>query len=961
MYQFRFIRKPSEERQNSPTERSSQSGTREKEPGGRRKPSHSGPGRPPVYLPGEIRPEQKEADPDLVNLNATDQEFLTNSLKRQDSGTRIEGFPPPRKQTECDSAANLHEEQVTSDTARRKHYSLFSEATLQALDKVEEILTSNIRAPFLCSKLMIVGAERTGKTSTIKRLLGGGFNKREPSTRGCNLDLSDWSLSSASKPRAQGAESRDHLFLHIQAAMKRKAKKSLSKQASFKSSAESEVVPIKLEQDEIINYGERIMEFDRTSVSEQIRFTIWDFGGQGVFYSMHHLFMTENGCYVLTFNAQSFLKGGNSELFEAEHLRFWLNSKRLHAPKAPLLLVGTHCRRISRESLNSISEFIEIRILKGTDYGEGRFESKDKSYGKDFSLCFFPVDNAVNQGINVLRKTIKELVWNTSYLHEHVKISFSRTFKILSSLELKCIKAEQAKKFLQKYGLRATEFDTVMRFLNRRGLITYFNLNSLYNFIVIDPQWLIDQLTLIIFDMKHHPRPKFSKSLSAHYRTYVSSGIISDKLMSDIWAHSGTSKDVQMFLKNVMELTLLLTVYKSTEERSYLIPSFPRIKSAAFTDGFSKEYTGPYFVIDFSGDYDGAKNVIRSIPFGFFERLVCALVRHSSYFDESMDPQLKNNVVRLSLGTEVSFELSCTNNRTEEGLWILVRTFAGTSFHEARNLIKQVFSIVQGIRADFFSNEENIQASLSCTLLIPASGSKKFELASYEKVILKRKATRNKKFRPLRSSPTLLSPKDFDHWFRKNDESEEDITENNLINPQVLNRSQHHEAKYRKNFKNCPGGNKYHCFLSYKQQDSHDVVGKIYLQLQSLGYRCWYDQHYSGADGLNQSAMLGGVQESMTYILVLSRNVFQSTVVRQEIETALEKRKKVLLLSHPDTNTIGYVSFTHYIDTAPPHLKRIFHKEESLPIRRRYYEEIAFLNELDRRLEGYRLKYSQSI
>lgn len=67
---------------------------------------------------------------------------------------------------------------------------------------------------------------------------------------------------------------------------------------------------------------------------ESIAFSIWDFAGQTVYYNTHQFFLSNRAVYLLVWNVR----------LGHEHagLEFWLSSIECHAPKAPVLVVGTH-------------------------------------------------------------------------------------------------------------------------------------------------------------------------------------------------------------------------------------------------------------------------------------------------------------------------------------------------------------------------------------------------------------------------------------------------------------------------------------------------------------------------------------------------------------------------------------------------------------------------------------------
>jgi len=90
------------------------------------------------------------------------------------------------------------------------------------------------------------------------------------------------------------------------------------------------------------------------AVDEEISLIIWDYGGQEVFHVLHHLFLTEKGIYVVVFDIREIIgrdkfkdklsekefKMMDSVEGSIETVRFWLESIRLHAPKAEIALVG---------------------------------------------------------------------------------------------------------------------------------------------------------------------------------------------------------------------------------------------------------------------------------------------------------------------------------------------------------------------------------------------------------------------------------------------------------------------------------------------------------------------------------------------------------------------------------------------------------------------------------------------
>eukprot|EP01050_Picozoa_sp_SAG11_P037609 SAG11_NODE_14920_length_595_cov_0.812500_1_plen_154_part_10 len=74
----------------------------------------------------------------------------------------------------------------------------------------------------------------------------------------------------------------------------------------------------------------------------------WDLGGQRVFFTLHHLYMTRYSIYCVLFDMRQLLPGEPERKHALAVLRFWLNSITVHTVNevdtscAPFVLIGTH-------------------------------------------------------------------------------------------------------------------------------------------------------------------------------------------------------------------------------------------------------------------------------------------------------------------------------------------------------------------------------------------------------------------------------------------------------------------------------------------------------------------------------------------------------------------------------------------------------------------------------------------
>jgi hypothetical protein len=136
-----------------------------------------------------------------------------------------------------------------------------------------------------------------------------------------------------------------------------------------------------------------------------MKLSLLDFGGQEVFYSLHHLFITRFCVYVVTFNMEWLWDDASNENFKKEEclsfLRFWLNSIYLHAQSphgysgkevAPIILVGTHKDKVSKPAHHGkISRLLYDRLhLSPAFRFIVKFNEGETVEGIGRGLFFFP-------------------------------------------------------------------------------------------------------------------------------------------------------------------------------------------------------------------------------------------------------------------------------------------------------------------------------------------------------------------------------------------------------------------------------------------------------------------------------------------------------------------------------------------------------------------------------------------
>lgn len=131
-------------------------------------------------------------------------------------------------------------------------------------------------------------------------------------------------------------------------------------------------------------------------------------------------------------------------------------------------------------------------------------------------------------------------------------------------------------------------------------------------------------------------------------------------------------------------------------------------------------------------------------------------------------------------------------------------------------------------------------------------------------------------------------------------------------------------------------------FLSHYQGTGGDQAATLHLQLKARGVSSWYDQ---AAESVTLHSMLDGIRRARIYLLFLSDSVMTREYVQFEARCALKLGLPILLMHETDPNH-GAVNFAKETAHAPDDLKPMLSHHESIPWRRRKFEQDAVLDKL---------------
>eukprot|EP00924_Labyrinthula_sp_SR-Ha-C_P005310 snap_masked-scaffold_1-processed-gene-27.32-mRNA-1 protein AED:1.00 eAED:1.00 QI:0/0/0/0/1/1/6/0/690 len=297
-------------------------------------------------------------------------------------------------------------------------------------------------------------------------------------------------------------------------------------------------------------------------------YRIYDFGGQEVFSTVHHLFMNPNAVYIIVFN----LTKQNDE--DMNRLKFWLKSIVKNAPISPILFIGTYLKLFLRKNNQELKK-IEQRILNYVSE-----TSEDFQVPKNNSIRFFPIENS-NPSTGTLAKIHKELKYfaNDGDLANSffaVELSLPCVWILFLDSCREETNYMSVLKFRNKGRLcNFTEenMENMLDIYSRAGIIFYhrkLEISEEDNFIFFAPSFIAQALGSFIRDPSLHQLAfRLNIDIFPEYRKYIDTGIIR-KTLFDTLLQKYSKQERNYVLQIALSSFILFKFDERTE--SYILP-----------------------------------------------------------------------------------------------------------------------------------------------------------------------------------------------------------------------------------------------------------------------------------------------------------------------------------------------------------------------------------------------------
>jgi len=441
-------------------------------------------------------------------------------------------------------------------------------------------------------KLVTLGAEGAGKTTTIGTLFGEKFQPDQETTIGASINAGKIARSMASSKWHKIKAIARVAQIPVQRKGELKAQMAL---LSLQPTSQNEPVDPVYHQKAVDEVKEILATEDVKE--DEIKIIVFDIGGQEVYYDIHFLFLAVEDVALLVFKAplglhtqitprahaectkkKIALRGMKTNLETIELLLHSVYNRGKEAPEGSIspripvvLMVGAHAEDVSIEDQQKIIADIQEHF-----YGTPLLEHLPRSQDDGF---YFIGNSKPNQNVlNHLRSTIlKAVKWVISIPRPISYLSFEEEVLDLKEVRMTRTKAVEIAK---KAGIIEKNVDALLNHYTKKGILLYFpEIVSLKDEIFLQPDEVSDLVCTIITTLDCKPD---TGKLQQSYDRYKKHALLEDPLLNYMLSQCKRSNDKQVVLGLLEKFSLAAAVppnTKFTDERCsadckvYVIPS----------------------------------------------------------------------------------------------------------------------------------------------------------------------------------------------------------------------------------------------------------------------------------------------------------------------------------------------------------------------------------------------------
>ncbi len=580
---------------------------------------------------------------------------------------------------------------------------------------------------------MVLGCSGDGKSSLIDRLLGRGFNEQHVVTNAleteCKVEIKHcdekWkmyesdqielldkgvtegikqSISHDELPTGSAGKQAKHVVFDINESVEDLSEARFRLSTIYKHQNQSD------------------MSIDQSILAFVL--SIWDLGGQVMYYLLHHIFLRSQCLYILVVNLSRDLHSTVPSHEIPPHARlqgmkyyesiaFWLNmifsnKDKFGTEDTPpnVIIVGTHKDLLAPNDPQAQAKLVE-------EYFESLKEQLlDMASFKLVHCRFIAVDNknGDEENLSILRSLVFDLIKEHSTKQNMRPVRWLRLEKRLHDLhgnasipylDKYLIRYDTLEEYAKQYHLNTEQdVNTFLRYHHLTGDLTFSRGEGPGRFIVPHPQWLIDVFRALITIRQFYPKSCLQEKYQLEKQGFLTAN---KNLLSEVWQpflkedKTGEARNFLLGLLVEFDLAIKLDPIR------YLLPCMLPLRPPAdeSRDKTSYLYLPMLYMKFYSSrsSHDGIcmgfEECDNFLPHGLFQKLVSKCCKQGwkwigTKFQDFAMFAIDNVVISLKVkATWISMEIDCKENYS---VAVDCTKYLSVVFNSLKNLLETYHS-----------------------------------------------------------------------------------------------------------------------------------------------------------------------------------------------------------------------------------------------------------------------------
>ncbi|XP_070562776.1 uncharacterized protein [Ptychodera flava] len=405
----------------------------------------------------------------------------------------------------------------------------------------------------------------------------------------------------------------------------------------------------------IVHVREAIRQQIRGDKHLATRLSLWDFAGQELYYSMHHVFISAHSVYVLVFSLVDAIKDREKQL---KRIVFWLNSICTHTESqdTAIFLVGTHRNSIDSRQRSEVACYLTEKL--------SIYRLCDRFVKNPNGMLVFAIENSVplDEDSHNLQRCILKEIEDMMYVREEFPVPFMNFYKLINERKFQnggkqAISLYEDIKVLVKHQFLVEEIElrNMLSFFHKAGEIIYQPFDChLSKYIIFDPNVLVSLMKVLI---TIPPRSQRSRHLAKSWDKMDKQGLADPNLINHIADSVGLSKELTLALLLAYDLVCLIPRESSDDEELYMVPSIlPAYETDGQCDSMPRWQTfhndDDVYYFDF-GSF---------LPDVVFWRLLARCMKSPTVLKSSLKRHAYSDIARFSFDRHITYILQLVHH-----------------------------------------------------------------------------------------------------------------------------------------------------------------------------------------------------------------------------------------------------------------------------------------------------------